>query len=143
MIKRCVFCDCEFLPSKKIVKYCTLKCVAKHKRELYIKNWYLGNEFGGNGFELSHHIRNYLMEQNNYKCSQCGWGELNNFTKKNPLHIDHISGDPFDHSPNNLRVLCPNCHSLTETYGAHNRGNGRYSRGTSHPKHTIMENIKV
>lgn len=32
------------------------------------------------------------------------------------LHLDHINGDRMDNRLENLRVLCPNCHSLTPTY---------------------------
>lgn len=34
------------------------------------------------------------------------------------LHLDHIDGDHFNNELKNLRILCPNCHSQTETYGA-------------------------
>jgi len=33
------------------------------------------------------------------------------------LHVDHINGEHTDHRLENLRFLCPNCHSQTETYG--------------------------
>jgi 5-methylcytosine-specific restriction endonuclease McrA len=34
-----------------------------------------------------------------------------------PRHIDHINGVRDDHRLENLRMLCPNCHSQTSTYG--------------------------
>lgn len=36
------------------------------------------------------------------------------------LHLDHINGENNDSRPENLRLLCPNCHSQTETFGARN-----------------------
>lgn len=36
------------------------------------------------------------------------------------LEIDHINGRHNDNRPENLRLLCPNCHSQTETYCARN-----------------------
>ena len=61
-------------------------------------------------------IKNNLME---YKCAICGnIGEWNG--KQLVLQLDHINGDHFDNRLENLRFLCPNCHSQTETFGSKN-----------------------
>lgn len=49
-----------------------------------------------------------------YECIQCGITEWNG--KKLSLHVDHINGNNRDNRIINLRFLCPNCHSLTNTY---------------------------
>lgn len=49
-----------------------------------------------------------------YECSECGIYEWKN--KPLSLHLDHINGDSFDNRTENLRFLCPNCHSQTDTY---------------------------
>lgn len=49
-----------------------------------------------------------------YKCQRCGLTEWQG--EQISLHLDHISGNRDDDRLENLRFLCPNCHSLTETY---------------------------
>lgn len=56
-----------------------------------------------------------LME---YKCAICGISEWQN--KPLSLQLDHINGVNNDHRLENLRFLCPNCHSQTETYAGKN-----------------------
>jgi 5-methylcytosine-specific restriction endonuclease McrA len=63
-----------------------------------------------------HIISNKLLP---YKCAICGVTEWNGKTLS--LEIDHINGINNDNRLENLRFLCPNCHSQTSTYGSRNR----------------------
>jgi len=58
----------------------------------------------------------------------CGWCEVNKVTGNVPIQLEHIDGDSKNNSLDNLKLLCPNCHSLTPTYGYLNKGNGRSER---------------
>lgn len=55
-------------------------------------------------------------------------GEVNPVTKLVPLQIHHIDGDCLNNNEDNLELLCPNCHSLTETYGNLNTTSSRVYR---------------
>ena len=62
-----------------------------------------------------------LLKEKIFKneCNICGISEWNN--KKISMQLDHINGDSSDHKKENLRFLCPNCHSQTETYCGKNK----------------------
>ena len=79
-------------------------------------------------YQISSHIRRYMREKYNNQCSRCGWCEVNPYTNKVPLEVEHIDGNYLNNSENNLDLICPNCHSLTPTYRALNMGNGRKDR---------------
>ena len=53
------------------------------------------------------------------KCDICGINNWNNIPII--LHLDHIDGDCHNHKLENLRLLCPNCHSQTETWCGKNK----------------------
>jgi hypothetical protein len=57
-----------------------------------------------------------------YKCQLCG-NEGSHNNKPLALQIDHIDGKASNNDPKNLRLLCPNCHSQTDTYVSKNKGN--------------------
>lgn len=58
------------------------------------------------------------------RCEICGWAETSNDGRL-PLELDHINGDSTDNRFVNLRILCPNCHSLQPTH----RGRNKKRRG--------------
>lgn len=61
-----------------------------------------------------------------YTCSCCGISTWQN--KPITLQLDHIDGDPSNNTKENLRWLCPNCHSLTDTYCGKNKKSKRGAR---------------
>lgn len=75
----------------------------------------------------SGYLRDKLTERGllEERCGVCGLEPLwqNSFLR---LQLDHINGDRHDNRLENLRLLCPNCHSQTPTYGGRKRrGKGR------------------
>lgn len=89
----------------------SVECRKINKEKLFCKN--------------SKHNRNTLRRtiiQENlipYKCAICGLTEWQGKTLS--LELDHINGENNDNRLENLRFLCPNCHSQTDTYGSRNQ----------------------
>jgi len=110
-------------------RYCSNTCQNASQRERYLERWLRGEESGNTGsgrnLQVSTIVKAHLLALACNKCSVCGWDKVHPVTKRVPLAIDHKDGNSRNSRPENLRVLCPNCHSLTETYGNLNRGNGR------------------
>jgi 5-methylcytosine-specific restriction endonuclease McrA len=67
---------------------------------------------------VSHKRERILLEQK-YICNLCPQTLIWN-NKSLKFQLDHISGNRKDESRSNLQMLCPNCHSQTETYGGKN-----------------------
>ena len=136
IMKQCLACNKRLegivdLPQWRIKrvennKYCSKKCQQRFQSLVKLEKWKSG-EWDGLQYEVavSSTIRNYLHEKYNNKCSRCGWNTINPYTKKVPLQIEHIDGDYRNNKENNLTLICPNCHSLTPTWGGRNKGKGR------------------
>lgn len=66
-------------------------------------------------------LRKRLIKEGYFEdeCVSCGVGNMWN-GKRLTLHLDHINGVNDDNRIENLRILCPNCHSQTDTYAGKN-----------------------
>lgn len=78
------------------------------------------NSLYSNEIVKSRIVKDNLLE---YKCSKCG---IDNWCGETIiLDLDHINGDNRDNRLENLRYLCPNCHSQTDTYKGRNKNSGK------------------
>ena len=122
----CLNCN-QKISSKN--KFCSNKCQKEYEYKNYIERWKSNQETGLRGeYQISMHIKTYLFKKYNNKCARCGWGKVNPYTKNIPLEVEHIDGNYQNNSEENLILLCPNCHSLTETYKGANINHGRKQR---------------
>lgn len=125
----CLNCGTTVTKLNTLGKYCSAKCQQEYQNNIIIEEWKKDHTTGvRSGFRLKSPIRNYIFKKYDNKCCECGWDKINQTTGKTPLEIDHIDGDCDNNNENNLRVLCPNCHSLTSTYRALNKGKGNRKR---------------
>ncbi len=62
--------------------------------------------------------KQYLIREHGHQCEMC----LNEtwLNEKIPIEIHHIDGSRHNNSLENLKLLCPNCHALTDTYKGKN-----------------------
>lgn len=63
--------------------------------------------------------RLFLAKLKKPKCEICGWAKMS-IDGRLPLELDHINGNRHDNRLNNLRILCPNCHSMQITHRGRN-----------------------
>lgn len=68
-------------------------------------------------FKLKNRLISFGLKKN--KCEMCGLDSWNG--KILNCELDHIDGNRSNHLLSNLRMLCPNCHSQTETYRSKNK----------------------
>lgn len=126
---QCPSCSSILRPQRK---YCSTSCQQDHYYRQRVSKWLAGKDPGYSTIgTVKPFIKRWLREKHHNQCSRCGWNQTSSFTGKVPLEVEHIDGDWTNNTPENLDLLCPNCHSLTSTYRALNVGRGRPWRRSS------------
>jgi len=125
-IFKCLNCD-EVIPFKGYTyehKYCSNQCQLDLRSKIAYENH--KKLFFEGKCKGRPQIRKILSELRGYACEVCGISDWNG--KDIVLQVDHINGDPYNDMPDNLRLICPNCHSQTSTFAGANRGKGRWAK---------------
>ena len=120
---KCLLCENCFKTERKTNVYCSKKCEIEYKRMKVFSEIEKGD-----GIFSERKLKKYLIEKYGEECMECGWDKINIITNKVPIELEHIDGDSTNNDLQNLKLLCPNCHSLTSTYKALNVGKGRHKR---------------
>lgn len=97
--------------------------ITSHFRHLsrvgYKLTWTNEQVFSKNSVVSQSTVKKRFIETVKYQCAICSVGSWNNAPLS--LQLDHIDGDSKNNLMVNLRLLCPNCHSQTETFGVKNK----------------------
>lgn len=132
----CEYCGKEYyLYEEHRGHYCSHECYIKAKKENLIKNWKEGRHNGcDKRYKLTPTVRSYIIESRGSCCEKCGFSGTNPYTGKSILQIHHKDGNASNTSENNLEVLCPNCHAMTENFGSRNKSSVREYRKEEYRK---------
>jgi Zn finger protein HypA/HybF involved in hydrogenase expression len=98
---------------QKVNKYCSNECASEARLLESVER-----AKDGSVSERST-LRKILTRLNGYVCNRCGIFEWNN--EPITLQVDHIDGNSDNNSLDNLRLLCPNCHTQTHTWCGRNK----------------------
>ena len=118
--KECLCCGKQ-IPNRN--KFCDNKCQNEYRRKLIYED--IEKDNGSYHHET---YKRFLISKYGEKCMECGWSEKHPNTNIVPIQLEHRDGNSENNNLDNLKLLCPNCHSLTPTFGALNKGNGRKNR---------------
>lgn len=110
----CAHCEKPFKRRLQSQRFCSKTCSNRGRAGIR----YDGTRSQSKSAKVQRY-RKIVLERGDDQCSECGLGSEWN-GKPLLLQVDHIDGDRSNDSPSNLRLLCPNCHSQTPTYGHRN-----------------------
>jgi hypothetical protein len=120
--KRCWSCKETYVSKDTNSKYCCRECQHDWEYTEAYDKW-LANK---PTYISPNVLKRFLTDRDTYKCSNCSITEWDD--KPIVLELEHKDGNSENNTQANLCLLCPNCHSQTDTYKAKNTGNGRHKR---------------
>ena len=151
LLRVCMHCGTEFRSTDKHSKYCSHSCRAsatntarERSRKIpttpcvmcgvmHTNRVYCSDKCQSDHIKVKYEAGELLSRPTLRKrvnascCMSCGLSEWQGVPL--PLELDHIDGNARNNNPSNLRMICPNCHSITPTWKSRNKGSGRKARG--------------
>lgn len=103
-------------------KYCSQKCHKRYNKSKTYEKLEKGQPVNSKA------AKSALIWKHGNRCMECGWDKINQHTGNVPIELEHVDGNYKNNKLENLKLLCPNCHSLTPTYKGANKGSGREYR---------------
>lgn len=134
--KFCIVCGKEFIPyPSKSNLFCSQACQCEYQYKENVQKWKNGEVSGHTErFKVSGFVRRYLLEKANYCCEECGCNLTNKYTGLSILQIHHKDGNAANTVEDNLEVICPNCHAMTDNFGSRNKNSVRKYRKKDYKK---------
>jgi len=112
-LANCKHCTKEFkyFGSQASGQFCSRECNHDYRTKLIMESG------KGNKTNAATYLRRFV----DYKCSCCGISDWQG--QEISLQLDHVDGNNKNNTIENIRWLCPNCHSQTPTWGFRNANN--------------------
>lgn len=127
----CQFCGAGFVKRTSLsghVPYCEMnpQAIVRESRKEKAREELLLLEYDALPPVLK---REKLFREQSGKCNRCGLTDWQGFPIT--LELEHKNGNHYDNSRENVELLCPNCHSLTDTWRGRNKNKGKSGKRVS------------
>jgi DNA-binding CsgD family transcriptional regulator len=119
-------------------KFCSNNCSSTHKHNASYKHFIENNDDAmyHTGYYTPKGFKDFFLKEQNNKCAICG-SEPIWMNKILVFVLDHIDGDCSNNKRKNLRLICPNCDSQTDTF----KSKTKHSKRRDYIKENIIKNI--
>jgi hypothetical protein len=108
----------------KTQKFCSSLCSSEYIHKEAYRKFYEGDGNYSTGYYTPKAFKDFFLKEQDNKCAICGnppvWME-----KKLMFVIDHIDGDCSNNKRQNIRFICPNCDSQTNTFKSKTKNSKR------------------
>ena len=116
----CQRCGAEKPDKRTKMPYCSNTCRQEHE----VDRWLAGELDGNRKYDCCEYVRRGAERIQGRTCRSCDIVSVRPEVSL-VLQLNHIDGNWRNNSPDNVELLCPTCHALTDNFGAKNMGNGR------------------